>query len=72
MDSITISTNVRHTNTSEMTFFLSGRQRIGAHALFVQHTPTAAAILTSFLLSCESKGLKKSRNDWLNSGNAMI
>jgi len=31
-------------------FFLSGRQRIGAHALCVQHNPTAAALSTSFLL----------------------
>ena len=36
-------------NTSQMTFFLSGRQRIGAHALCVQHSPTAAALSTSFL-----------------------
>jgi len=32
-------------------FFLSGRQRIGAHALCVQHTPTAAALWTCFLLN---------------------
>jgi len=32
-------------------FFLSGRQRIGAHALCVQHSPTAAALSTSFLLN---------------------
>jgi len=38
-------------NTSEMTFFLSWRQRIGAHALCVQHSPTASALLTSFLLN---------------------
>ena len=31
-------------------FFLSGRQRIGAHALCVQHSPTAAALSTSFFL----------------------
>ena len=84
-------------NTSQMTFFLSGRQRIGAHALCVQHSPTAAALSTYFLLnhapnspelsalitrfresyssvsmSGESKRLKKSRSDWLNSGNALI
>jgi len=35
-------------NTSQMTFFLSVRQRIGAHALCMQHSPTAAALLTSF------------------------
>jgi len=80
-----------------MTFFLSARQRIGAHALCVQHSPTAAALSTSFLLnhapnspelsalitrfresysslnvSRESKRLKKSRSDWLNSGNSLI
>jgi len=33
------------------TSFLSGRQRIGAHALCVQHSSTAAAISTSFLLN---------------------
>ena len=38
-------------NTSQMRFFLSGRQRIGAHALCVQHSPTAAALSTSFLLT---------------------
>jgi len=38
-------------NTSQMTFFLSGRQRIGAHALCTQHSPTAAAFSTSFLLN---------------------
>jgi len=32
-------------------FFLSGRQRIGAHALCVQHNPTAEALSTSFLLN---------------------
>jgi len=37
--------------TSQMTFFLSGRQRIGAHALCVQHSATAAALSTSFLLN---------------------
>jgi len=36
-------------NTLQMTFFLSGRQRIGAHALCVQHSATAAALSTSFL-----------------------
>jgi len=84
-------------NTSEMTFFLSGRQCIDAHALCMQHSPTDAALSTSFLLnhapqqpelnaltkrfresysslsmSHESKRLKKSRSDWLNSGNALI
>jgi len=34
-----------------MTFFLSGRQRIGAHALCMQHSPTAVALSTSFLLN---------------------
>jgi len=32
-------------------FFLSGRQCIGAHALCMQHNPTAAAFSTSFLLN---------------------
>jgi len=32
-------------------FFLSGRQRIGAHALCVQHSSTAAVLSTSFLLN---------------------
>ena len=32
-------------------FFLSGKQRIGAHALCMQHSPTAAALSTSFLLN---------------------
>jgi len=36
---------------SQMTFFLSGRHRIGTHALCLQHTPTAAALSTSFLLN---------------------
>jgi len=31
--------------------FLSGIQRIGAHALCVQHSPTAAALSTFFLLN---------------------
>jgi len=36
-----------------MIFFLSGRQRNGAHgiALCVQHSPTAAALSASFLLN---------------------
>ena len=39
-------------NTSQATFFfLSGRQRNGAHALCVQHSPTAAALLNAFLLN---------------------
>ena len=29
----------------------SGRQRTGAHALCVQHSPTAAALSSSFLLN---------------------
>jgi len=32
-------------------FFLSGSQRIGAHALCVQHSPNATALSTSFLLN---------------------
>jgi len=38
-------------NTSQMTFFFSGRQRIGAHALRMQHSPTAAVLSTSFFLN---------------------
>jgi len=34
-------------NTSQMTLFLSGRQRIGPHALCMQHSPTAAELSTS-------------------------
>jgi len=85
------------TNTSQMTFFLPGRQHTGAHALCTQYSPTAVALSTFFLLnhapsnspelsalitrfresyssvsmSCELKRLKKSRSDWLNSGNAL-
>jgi len=39
---------IKHTTDD---FFLSGRQRIGAHALCVQQSPTAAALSTSFLLN---------------------
>ena len=38
-------------NTSEVTFFLSGRQRVGAHVLCVQQSPTAVALWISFLLN---------------------
>jgi len=92
-----------------MTFFLTGRQRIGAHASCMQHSPNASALSTSFLLNHapnspelnalvqevsyknalykstvtrqsyssvsmtrESKRLKKTGSDWLNSGNALI
>jgi len=82
-----------------MTIFLLGRQRIGADALCMQQSPTAAALSTYFLLNHapispdlnalitstrskesyssvsmtrESKRLKKSRSDQLNSGNALI
>jgi len=52
MGYLTISTNVRRYQTRDrLHFFLSGRQRIGTHALCVQHSPTAAALLTSFLLN---------------------
>jgi len=48
-----ISTNVRRCHTSQMTLFLSGRQRTGAqcHALCMQHSPTATLLSTSFLLN---------------------
>jgi len=32
-------------------FFLSGRQHIGSYAFCMQHSPTAAALSTSFLLN---------------------
>ena len=52
MGYLTISTNVRRYQTHHRWhFFLSGRQRIGAHALCVEHSPTAAALSTSFLLN---------------------
>ena len=38
-------------NTSQMAFFLSGRQHIGAHELCMQHSPTAVALSTSFPLN---------------------
>jgi len=82
--------------------FLWGREHIGAHALCMQHSPTAAALSTSFLLNHappnspwaeridykmegliqqreyeswvrkQTEKLKKSRSDWLNSGDALI
>jgi len=54
MGYLTISPNVRRYEIGYITddiFFLSGRQRIGAHALCVQHSPTAVAVSTSFLLN---------------------
>ena len=39
------------TNTSQMTFFLPGRQHTGAHALCTQYSPTAVALSTFFLLN---------------------
>jgi len=52
MGYLTISTNVRRYQTHHIWhFFLSGRQRIGAHALCTQNSATAAAISTSFLLN---------------------
>jgi len=46
-------------------FFLSGRQRIGAHALCgVQHSPTAVALSTSFLLSHASQQPRPQRIDY--------
>ena len=87
--------NVRRYQTHHIwQFFLSGRQHSGAHALCMQHSSTAAALSTSFLLnnacnspelntliirfmelsssvsmSRESKRLKNSSSDWMNSGN---
>ena len=37
--------------TDDIQFFREDRQHIGAHALCVQHSPTATALLTSFLLN---------------------
>jgi len=51
-------------NTSQMNFFLSGRQHIGAHALCMQHSPTAAALLTSFLLNHAPKTAQAERIDY--------
>jgi len=66
---------------------MTGRQRIGAYALCMQHSPTVAALSTSFLLNHapnspelnalitrfrEARKLKKSISDWLKSGNALI
>jgi len=52
MGYLTISTNVRRYQTHHRWhFFLSGRQPIVAHALCMQHSPTAAALLTSFLVN---------------------
>jgi len=39
------------TNTSQMTFFFLSGRRIGANALCMQHSPIAAALLTSFLVN---------------------
>jgi len=73
--------------TDDIIFLLSGRQRTGAHALCVQHSPAVASLSTSFLLnhapnspelsrcvsmSRESQRLEKSSSDWLNCGNALI
>jgi len=96
MGYLTISMNVRCIKHIIDDIF-SGRQRIGARTMCVQHSPTAAAPSTSFLLnhapnspelsalitrfrepyssvsmSRESKQLKKSSSDWLNSASALI
>jgi len=44
--------------------FLSIRQRIGAHALCVQHSPTAAALSTSFLLNHAPQKPRAERIDY--------
>jgi len=52
MGYLTISTNVRRYQTHHRWhFILSGRQRFGAYALCMPHSPTAAALSTSFLLN---------------------
>ena len=48
MSSWKSSRSLAHLLTSSC--FLSGRQHIGAHALCMQHSSTAAALSTSFLL----------------------
>jgi len=49
---LTILTNVRRYQTHHRWhFLLSGRQRIGAHTLCMQHSPTVATLSTSFLLN---------------------
>jgi len=45
-------------------FFLSGRQRIGAHALCMQHSPTAAALSTSFFLNNAPPTARAERIDY--------
>jgi len=51
-------------DTSQMTFFFPGRQRIGAHALCVQHSPTAATLSTSFLLNHVPQQPRAERTDY--------
>jgi len=98
MGYLTISTNVRRYQTHHRWhFFFQEDSAIGAHGLCMQHSPTAAALSTSFLLNHApnspelnalitrfresyssvsmirgSNRLKKSRRDWLNSGNALV
>ena len=50
-------------NTSQMTIF-SGRQRTGAHALCMQHRPTAAALSTSFFLNNAPPTARAERIDY--------
>jgi len=45
-------------------FFLSWRQHIGAHALCMQHSPTAAALSTSFLLNYAPQQPRAERIDY--------
>jgi len=44
-----MSDDIKH--VTDYIFFLSGRLHICARALWVQHSPTAVALWTSFLLS---------------------
>jgi len=44
--------------------FLSGRQRVGAHALCIQHSPTAVALSTSFLLNHAPQQPRAERIDY--------
>jgi len=45
-------------------FFLSGRLCIGAHALCMQHSPNAVALLTYFLLNHAPPTARAERIDY--------
>jgi len=50
--------------TDDIQFFREDRQHIGAHALCVQHSPTATALLTSFLLNHAPNKSRAERIDY--------